>query len=427
MIERMFGRDVDDNVDWVPENLEQIPPGYVLAAMLDDIDIERCSGHDRVRVLQAHERMRAHYAARSYHTMAAVVDALKDEYDDEEGLVDEAAIAGAAEIAAVLRLTRRASESQMSLALELQRRLPQVWEALCDGVIDVRRARILVDSTLHLSVATARHIVDKIISDTPLLTTGQLRVKVRKLCIEADPDDATDRYRHAVEDRRVVIEATIDGTADLHALNLPPDRVTAARQHINQLALKANHDGDTRNIDQLRADIVLDLLDGSTTPGHNCRGSVELTIDLPTLLRLAETPGDLAGYGPVIADIARQVTQRQLRSPWQWTINDPDTGMPIATGTTRRRPTASQRRLVQTLHRSCVHPGCRMPATNCDIDHRVPWAQCHTTNTNNLAPLYRYHHILKHKHGWTHQPLPGGDYQFTSALGHQYTTSGRSP
>ncbi len=56
----MFGRDVECDeetaaVVGVPSNLEEIPPGYVLAAVLDDIDIDVCSGYDRVRVLQAQE------------------------------------------------------------------------------------------------------------------------------------------------------------------------------------------------------------------------------------------------------------------------------------------------------------------------------------------------------------------------------------
>ena len=126
MIERMFGRDVECDSELavlvgVPSNLEEIPPGYVLAAVLDDIDINVCSGYDRVRVLQAQERMRAHYAARSYHTMTKVMDAI-DEDDMAADMVEQAA---ASEVAAALRLTRRAADVEMSLALQLQRRLPQ--------------------------------------------------------------------------------------------------------------------------------------------------------------------------------------------------------------------------------------------------------------------------------------------------------------
>ena len=258
MVERMFDKSIDDSCVWVPEHLEHIPPGYVLAAMLDDIDIELCSGFDRIRLVQAHERMQAHYAARSYHAMAAVVDALRGD-EQGEGLFDEAAEAGAVEVAAALRLTRRAADSKMAMALELNRRLPRVWAMLCDGVIDVRRAEVLVDGTLHLSVAAARGVVDEVIDDAWLLTTGQLKVKLRKLCIDVDPDDAKDRYRHAVKDRKVVVEANDTGTGNLHALDLPPHRVAAAREHINRLALGLKRNGDARTMDQLRADVLLDL------------------------------------------------------------------------------------------------------------------------------------------------------------------------
>ena len=68
-----------------------------------------------------------------------------------------------------------------------------------------------------------------------------------------------------------------------------------------------------------------------------------------------------------------------------------------------------------------------MPAQQSDLDHRTPWAQQRTTQTDNLAPLCRRHHILKHESGWNYHASDDGDYVFTSALGHTYTTSGRSP
>ena len=431
IIKRMFdampsatettGRFVDDNVEWVPENLEQVPPGAVLAAILDHIDIGACSGYDRVRVLEAHERMRSHYAARSYHAMSKVAEAI-DPDDMVEDMVDKAA---AAEIAAALRLTRKAADIEMSLALELQHRLPDVWDALCDGAIDVRRARILIDDTVHLGVGTARLIVAGLLRDSCRMTSGQLRARIRKLCIGADPDDAGDRYRHAVEDRRVIAAPTIDGTADLHAFNLPPHRVHAALRRIHDLAQELHSNGDKRSMDQLRADVLLDLLEGH---GHAVgKGTVVIHTDLETLTRLANHHADLAGYGPVVADIARQVAEHQRDTQWRWALVDPDTGLAIDGGVTRRRPTTAQRRRTETLRPTCVHPGCRMPAVDCDIDHTTPWADTHTTNTDDLAPLCRYHHRIRHQTRWTYQARPGGDYTFTSHLGHTYTTSGRDP
>ena len=156
-------------------------------------------------------------------------------------------------------------------------------------------------------------------------------------------------------------------------------------------------------------------------------GGVHIRVDLATLAGLSEASGDLGGYGPVIADIARQFAQHQVKGRWQWTVYGPNSDQPIATGITRRRPTASQAREVLALNPTCIHPGCRMPSTECDIDHRIPWADSHATKTADLAPLCRHHHVVRHRDGWTYERRDDGDHVFTSPFGHKYTTSGRSP
>jgi len=68
-----------------------------------------------------------------------------------------------------------------------------------------------------------------------------------------------------------------------------------------------------------------------------------------------------------------------------------------------------------------------MPATDCDLDHTTRWADGGETTTNNLTPLCRHDHHIRHQAGWTHQPLPNGDHQWTTKLGHTYTTSNQPP
>jgi hypothetical protein len=438
----------DSNVEWVPKNLELIPPGAVLAAMLDDMDLEMCSDHDRVRVLQAQERMKAHYQAKSYQSMSAIADIMSKRVDDsdDETFFEAAADAASAEIAAALHLTRRCADSEMALALELQRRLPAVAQALSNGDIDLRRARVLVNGTLQLSVAAARDVVVRVLDQAPQLTTGQLHAQLRRLCISVDPDGAKDRFQIAVDNRRVVVEATSEGTANLLAIDAPPDKVVAAKKRLTRLAMRRKRKGDARTMDQLRADILMDLVNGSATEaaGPNTEvglGMVGIQADLATLTRLSEDPGELDGYGPVVADITRQIVRNQHRAEWRWTLIDPDTKLPIDGGITRRRPTTAQQRLVQARNRTCIHPGCRMPSMECDLDHRVPWSEDQQTDANNLAPLCRYHHRIRHQAGWSYEPIRRvgscedqleprpwqGDFLFTTALNHQYTTSGRSP
>jgi hypothetical protein len=62
-----------------------------------------------------------------------------------------------------------------------------------------------------------------------------------------------------------------------------------------------------------------------------------------------------------------------------------------------------------------------MPSTRCDIDHIVAVTDGGATTDDNLAPLCRYHHRIKHDHHWTYRRLPTGDYRWTSPTGHTYT------
>ena len=407
----------------LPLALDEMEPGLGLAAVLANLEREDLSGYDRVVVLKAHQRMASHFQARVYGDMAAIAEVMAG-IDPDPALVFEGA---AAEIRAALCLTRRAADSELDLALDLQHRLPQVMGALAAGLIDRPRARVLVIDTSHLEEETAREVVDQVIDRAPRLTTGQLRALIRRLCIQADPEEAAKRYEDAVDGRRISVDPTVEGTSNFYGYNLPLDRMARAMERINHLAEQLRGGDETRTIDQLRADVFLDLLEGHGYAKSGRKGIVDIHIDLTTLTRLANDPGELAGYGPVIADIARQVAENSQRAEWRFTVTDPDSGQVIDNGVTRRRPTAEQSRHVQTRNQNCIFPGCRMPAVDCDLDHRIPWAQGGPTTTEHLVPACRHDHGIRHRHNWTHQPLPNGDHQWTSRLGHTYTTSGRSP
>jgi hypothetical protein len=397
-----------------------------LAAFLSTVDVETLTGHDRIIVLQAHQRMASHYLAQTYRDMVAVADAIALEDDEQDPQF--ATEAAAAEVRAALRLTRRAADIEMEFAIELASRLPAVWDAMCAGDIDARRARVISNAIAHLPDNAARDVVDMIIADAGLLTTGQLRAKLRKLAIEVDPEDAQRRYAQAVEDRRIVAEPTEVGTSNVFGIDLPPHRVQAGMRRVNEIAKSLRGSAETRTMDQLRADVFLDLLEGTGAASNAGNGTVDIRTDLATLVGLADNPGELGGYGPVIADIARQVAERQIGPEWRITITDPKTGRPIDTITTRRRPNRSQQRHVEVRDTTCIFPGCRMPATDCDIDHRVTWAESRTTSARDLAPICRHdHNRVRHRYGWRYQRLSNGDYLWTSRLGHTYTTSGRSP
>jgi hypothetical protein len=416
----------------IPPGLDDMEPGIGLAAHCGGIDVHRVSPFDRIVVLRARQRLASHFQAQVYESMASVVEAMEHDPDEENW----AAEAAAAEIRVALRLTRAAADAELTFALELQRRLPQVWKALARGKIDPRRARVLANATLHLSVAGARQVVARLIEAAGNLTTGQLRARLDRLCIEADPDGARERYEHAVKDRRLIVEPSTSGTANLLGLDLAPHRVNAVSRRINHLARSLKTTDETRTMDQLRADVYLDLLNSNTTGNGKTDGNTKaaakaggnhIHTDLDTLVGLAAHPGELHGYGPVIADIARQVAEEQQDTEWRWSVTDPATGQILYDGITQRRPNAALRRRVQAADPTCVFPGCRMPSVDCDLDHIKRWADGGETTKPNLAPACRHDNLLKERHHWTYQRLPNSTYQWTTKLGHTYTTSGTPP
>jgi len=172
--------------------------------------------------------------------------------------------------------------------------------------------------------------------------------------------------------------------------------------------------------------VFLDLLEGKPLESSQTGGLVDIHVDLETLAGLADVPGELAGYGPVIADIARQVAADQEKAEWRYTVTDPD-GELVSVGTTRRRPTAAQKRWVQAQNPTCVFPGCRMPAVGCDLDHTRRHVDGGPTTEANLEPACRHDHRVKDEGDWKLRRIRPGAYEWASPIGHTYITSGRSP
>ncbi|MBV9140943.1 MAG: DUF222 domain-containing protein [Pseudonocardiales bacterium] len=279
----------------IPQGLAVVPPGPELAGVLAGIELSRLSSYDCVEVLKAQYRQVNHERAR---LMAAMVEVGLCGIGQAEELrrmpvPDEFS---ADEIRAALVLTRRAANAQFWLAYDLLTRLPAVHAALDTGVLDEPRARVLSEWTVELPAETARALCAQLLPRAPELTTGQLIEQIKKLAIALDPDWARRRYEHALIGRKVVGSRNPDGSANLSRCNLPVDRV-AACGHIDALAKAAKHAGDPRPIDHIRADLFLDMTDGTYTAlgryGHP-RAHPSTTTD-PTRAPTATPTGSTTG------------------------------------------------------------------------------------------------------------------------------------
>jgi hypothetical protein len=97
------------------------------------------------------------------------------------------------------------------------------------------------------------------------------------------------------------------------------------------------------------------------------------------------------------------------RDRWTFTVTLlPGGACDHAFQTAAYQPPTGLRHLVEIRHGTCVFPGCRRPAAQCDKDHTVPYNQGGRTCMCNLAPLCRRHHQAKQAGDWQlDQPDPG--------------------
>jgi hypothetical protein len=418
---------VEPDRDSLPD-LDSIPTGPFLAAVVSSVDRSRLNGYDVVRLMRAEAKLENWAAASKLASVAEVAHCPPGNPDSTVERSPEAIEYAASEVAAGLTLTRRAADTLVNEAIWLTSSGQRAMDSMAAGRLSRAKMKVLESTVSHLDNETVDAVLDAVLDESPELTTGQLRYRVSKQVMVEDPDGARSSFQEGLKDRRMVTHSNPDFTGCLHLCSCHPNAVAAASKNVDRLARELKDLGDERSLDLIRADVALDLLQGKTVNGAdvvNRGGSVHLHVPLETLAGLANTPGHLAGYAPVIADIARQIALKQIDGEWTWSVTSDDEI--IATGTIRYRPRAVQKRRAWAEYPTCVHPGCRQDAEQCDLDHRKPRSEGGRTHNDNLAPLCRHHHMMRHHTPWEYHRLPNGDHKWTSPLGHTYIAKRAPP
>ncbi|MCV7423578.1 DUF222 domain-containing protein [Mycobacterium yunnanensis] len=92
----------------------------------------------------------------------------------------------------------------------------------------------------------------------------------------------------------------------------------------------------------------------------------------------------------------------------------------------RYRPSKKLADFIRCRDMTCRFPGCRVPATNCDVDHTIPWPHGPTA-ASNLKCVCRRHHLLKTfwggENGWRDRQLDDGTVIWTAPDGLEYVTT----
>ena len=304
---------------------------------------------------------------------------------------------------------------ELNVALFLAEHLPEVLDMCVSGALDRRRAMTITEILRHrLDDPGAWHRVrERLVpylrkhlrtdEETGVELVGctitQLRNKLNYETRILRPADADFEEAHAA--RRVRAVELEDGTGYL-GIGSTVDDLRLARHPLHLAAKARRAAGDERTVEQLMADLAMDLIigrgDDVPVPGY-ARPIINVTVSMETLAGIADDPGRLSGGTVIPAALARAIALKE-GATWYRMLTDP-VGDLVTLSTTSYQPTAPIWRYVVADQPTCAHPGCDRPSTVCELHHRIEWP-VGPTDTENLQPLCKLHH--KTKHGRAQRP-----------------------
>lgn len=300
------------------------------------------------------------------------------------------------------------SESQVHLRLlaadTVRDQAEQVWEAFTDGRIDFSRVRDIAHTIDQLERPESIARLDKRVVDYAVDHTGaELRVWLRRFVQRVEADLAVQRAQNERANRYVAVKHTDDGMGWLTAY-LPSHQLAAIEQRLQRSARKPAPD-DTRTITQREADLLTSWCTMSEATTSTLDAHIAVTIDADVLAGAVEGFAESSdGRWAVSARWITEVTRRGSTF-WHRIVRQPVTGEVLSHEYLGRFSPDILDIALAFRDGVCQAPGCMVPASRCDIDHRDPWPNG-GTNAANLGPLCRRHHIFK-GHGvlrWTVGP-----------------------
>jgi hypothetical protein len=388
------------------------PFGTGLLTPFGPIDPAALSDAGRIDALVACQRLVAWVDAQTQRILAAI-DAAPDP-GGKRFVRDE--------IGCALRLPPALVNAQTYTATALVRQLPATLEALEAGTITLRHATVLADAVLGLPDKSVTVVERRVLPRAGEQTVAAFRRSVLRAVAAVDPREPEERHAHAVADRRVCARPDGDGMGQVWAL-LPADGLATLMTRLDADAARVLP-GDTRTMDQRRADALVALAAGQSGADplpmqHGRRPHIQVTVAATTLLGLDDQPGELDRYGPIPASIARTLAF-DATGTWRRLLTDPVTGALLDYGRTTYKPPQDLTDFVIARDGRCRFPGCSTAARRCDIDHQKPYGAGGSTAPPNCECLCERHHQLKHKAGWTVRGDPAGELTWTSPTGHVY-------
>lgn len=368
-------------------------------------------------------------------TATAAQAALSRELDVSQRSAQAAAGTPAAQqgrgIAQQIALARRESptrgQQHLGLAKIAPAELPHTWAAWTAGRVTEWAVTLIARETACLSVE-GRLAVDETLAADPAtfeqLGIKELGDKLRALAAELDPAAVVKRRRRAEADRHVTLRPAPDTMCWLTAL-LPVKEGVAAYATLTRAADTARADGDTRSKGQVMADtLVAATLSGPGTSTPTVE--LSLVMDDASLLGDADTPAHLQGWGPIPAELAREIITDHLATAERTWLRRlytcPSTGELIAMDSRRRLFPRSMARFIRLRDQHCRTPWCGAPIRH--IDHAMEHDRGGPTTIDNGQGLCEACNHAKQADGWRTRPRPGPGHpiETRTPTGHTYVT-----
>jgi hypothetical protein len=342
--------------------------------------------------------------------------------------VEFAERAAIADLAVRLAVSETTIRSHEHTAITMMSRTPVAWQSFRWGEISPANARTITELAASFpdgDSATFAAFDTAIAEHAARLAPARFRAFARRLREQLVADSAAERHENERTARRVVFEPDLDGMAWISAY-LPAEIATAAMARLDAEALRLSTiPGETRTLQQLRADAFGDLITGAGGCGGSRVGvRVGVLIPMLTLLGQSEQPASLEGYGPIDADTARRLVDGLVDglagggASIYRLLTDPVTGAVLDVDKPTKYIPRGLRRMRQLVDETCTFPGCGKRAIHCDLDHTIDRQFGGRTTFTNLAHLCRNHHRDKHNTKWTVAQHRNGAIEWTSPTGY---------
>lgn len=346
------------------------------------------------------------------------------------------------DVATALRLSPNTAQIRIDVARTLSNHLPATCDALSSGEISSSHATTIARETSDALIRGVSPdilplIEKKALAHAEYHTAAQVARKLKTLFAQFAPEVHEERHEQARDSRSVNIYPEGDGMSTLIALLPSEDAQTVYLALTARIALDEESDvkndspdynkprsksnlTDDRSMDMKRADALTQI--ATNFLGANSEKlekqkrpiSINVTIDLPTLLGLSNNPGQLEGLGPIPASVARRLA---ADGKWRKFITDPLSGNLLDLGRNHYVPSQCLVDFLTARDRICRFPGCSQPARLGDIDHAKSWDEGGETNPQNLGFLCRRHHRLKTHGDWKLTSNADGSCTWTSPHG----------